>query len=237
MQPVETHGIIPVTVPIQAAFPVAARVGEKSVFAEDRSRRACIAATIVAVHAAVLYAALTFAPQIKRAVAEVPLAVTFVALREPPRERPLPQVTVVRPQLMVDVPELPLIEIPNDAPPAARAITLPTPPPPPAAAPKEDHNVPKLVSAVEYVREPAPRYPPQSRRLREQGLVVLRVVIDERGVASSIEIETSSGHARLDDAAREAVLRAAFRPYVEDGEPRRALVLIPIEFALNSGAA
>jgi protein TonB len=73
--------------------------------------------------------------------------------------------------------------------------------------------------------------------LREQGLVVLRVVIDERGEASSIEIETSSGHARLDDAARDAVLRAAFRPYVEDGEPRRALVLIPIEFALNRGSA
>ncbi len=206
-------------------------------FAEDRSRRACVAASIVVVHAIGLYAALSFAPQIKRAVAEVPLAVSFVSLPEPPRDRPLPRVTVVTPQPIVNAPELPLIEIPNEAPPSARAITIPTAPPPPAAAPQEDRSVPKLVSAVEYVREPAPRYPPQSRRLREQGLVVLRVVIDEQGVASSIEIETSSGHARLDDAAREAVLRAAFRPYVEDGEPRRALVLIPIEFALNRGAA
>jgi len=207
------------------------------VFAEDRSQRACIAATIVAVHAAVVYAALTFAPQIRRAVAEVPLAVSFIAQREPTHERPLPQVAVVSPQLIVDAPVLPVIDIPNDTPPAARAITILSSSPPPAAAPQEDRSVPKLVSAVEYVREPAPRYPPQSRRLREQGLVVLRVVIDERGAASSIEIETSSGHARLDDAAREAVLRAAFRPYVEDGEPRRALVLIPIEFALNSGSA
>jgi protein TonB len=206
------------------------------VFAEDRSRHAFVAATIVAVHAIGLYAALTFAPQIKRAVAEVPLAVSFVTQPEPTRERPLPQVSVVTPQLVVDTPELPLIEIPNDAPPAARAITIPAAAPPPAA-PREDRSEPKLVSAVEYVREPVPRYPPQSRRLREQGLVVLRVVIDERGAASSIEIETSSGHARLDDAAREAVLRAAFRPYVEDGEPRRALVLIPIEFALNRGSA
>ena len=206
-------------------------------FAEDRSRRACVAASIVVVHAIGLYGALSFAPQIKRAVAEVPLAVSFVSLPEPARDRPLPRVTVVTPQPIVNAPELPLIEIPNEAPPAARAITIPAAAPPPAAAPQEDRSVPKLVSAVEYVREPAPRYPPQSRRLREQGLVVLRVVIDERGVASSIEIETSSGHARLDDAAREAVLRAAFRPYVEDGEPRRALVLIPIEFALNRGAA
>lgn len=207
-----------------------------SVFAADHSRRAFVAATIVLVHAVGLYGALTFAPHIRRAVAEVPLAVTFVSQSQPLRERSLPQVSVVTPQPIVDVPELPLIEIPNDAPPAARAITIPVAPPP-VAAPPEDRSVPKLVSAVEYVREPVPRYPPQSRRLREQGLVVLRVVIDEHGTASSIEIETSSGHARLDDAAREAVLRAAFRPYLEDGEPRRALVLIPIEFALNRGSA
>lgn len=204
-------------------------------FAADHSRRACVAATILVVHAVGLYAALTFAPQIKRAVAEVPLVVSFVSQSEPPRERPLPEVSVVTPQPLVNAPQL-LIEIPNDAPTSARAITISVAPAPPAAV-QEDRSVPKLVSAVEYVREPVPRYPPQSRRLREQGLVVLRVVIDEQGAASSIEIETSSGHSRLDDAAREAVLRAAFRPYLEDGEPRRALVLIPIEFALNRGSA
>lgn len=207
------------------------------VFAEDRSRRACIAATIIVVHAAALYAALTFAPQIRTVVAEVPLLVSFVSQPQPTRQRSQPQVSVVTPQLWVPQPELPLIEIPNDAPSAPRAITIPTALTPPPSAESDDPSVPKLVSAVEYVRQPEPRYPPQSRRLREQGLVVLRVVIDEQGVASSIEIETSSGHARLDDAARDAVLRAAFRPYVEDGAPRRALVLIPIEFALNRGSA
>ena len=209
--------------------------GESPVFAEDHSRRLSVAATIVAVHAAGLYFAVTFAPQIQHAVAQVPLVVSFVSQPETPRPQ-LPQVAVVTPQPSMQQPDLPVIEIPNDAPPSARAITVPAPTPAPPA-PQVDRSVPKLVSAVEYVREPAPRYPPQSRRLREQGLVVLRVVIDERGAASSIEIETSSGHARLDDAARDAVLRAAFRPYVEDGEPRRALVLIPIEFALNRGSA
>lgn len=204
-------------------------------FAEDHSRRLGVAAAILAVHAAGLYAALTFAPRIRDVVAQVPLVVSFVSQPEHTPQRPLPMVAVVTPQPLVQQPELPLIEIPTEAP-ATHAITLPTQAPPPAAQ-QEDRSVPKLVSAVEYVREPSPRYPPQSRRLREQGLVVLRVVIDERGAASSIEIETSSGHSRLDDAARDAVSRAAFRPYVEDGEPRRALVLIPIEFALNRGSA
>jgi protein TonB len=206
------------------------------VFAEDHLRRLCVAAAIAAVHAAGVYVAISFAPHLREAVAQVPLTVTFVSQPEPPPQRPLPQVSVVTPQPLVQLPELPLIDFPNDAPPSPRAITVPSQPPPPAAQ-TEDRSTPKLVSTVEYVREPSPRYPPQSRRLREQGLVVLRVVIDERGEASSIEIETSSGHARLDAAAREAVLHAAFRPYVEDGAPRRALVLIPIEFALNRGAA
>ncbi|HEY0939271.1 MAG TPA: TonB family protein [Steroidobacter sp.] len=205
-------------------------------FAEDHSRRLVIAAAIAAVHVAGVYAALNVVPELKQAVAQVPLLVTFVSPPEPAPQRPLPQVAVVTPQRLVQIPDLPQIDIPNEAPRSPRAITVPLQPPPPAAQ-SADRSTPKLVSTVEYVREPAPRYPPQSRRLREQGLVVLRVVIDERGSASSIEIETSSGHARLDDAARDAVLRAAFRPYVEDGEPRRALVLIPIEFALNRGSA
>lgn len=207
-------------------------------FAEDSSRRLCVAAAIAAVHAGGLYVALTFAPQLRQAVAQVPLAVTFVSQPEQRRERPLPQVAVVTPQPQVQLPDLPQIEIVNDTPPSERAITVPLQAAaPPTAAQATDLSAPKLVSTVEYVREPSPRYPPQSRRLREQGLVVLRVVIDERGAASSIEIETSSGHSRLDAAARDAVQRAAFRPYIEDGEPRRALVLIPIEFALNRGSA
>ncbi|HEY0681141.1 MAG TPA: TonB family protein [Steroidobacter sp.] len=205
-------------------------------FAEDHSRRVCVAAAIAAVHVVGVYAAFGFAPRLQQAVAQVPLTVTFVTQHEPAPERPLPQVAVVTPQPLVQMPDLPLIDIPNDAP-SARAITVPVQTAPPPAAQAEDRSTPKVVSTVEYVREPSPRYPPQSRRLREQGVVVLRVIIDERGAASSIEIETSSGHARLDDAARDAVLRAAFRPYVEDGEPRRALVLIPIEFALNRGSA
>jgi protein TonB len=205
------------------------------VYAEDHSRL-FVAAGIGAVHALVLYVAFTFAPQIQQAVAQSPLTATFVSQAEPTPKRELPQVAVVTPQPIVQIPDLPVIDIPTDVPPSSRAITIPVQAPPPATQ-AQDRSTPKLVSTVEYVREPSPRYPPQSRRLREQGLVVLRVVIDERGEASSIEIETSSGHARLDDAARDAVLRAAFRPYVEDGEPRRALVLIPIEFALNRGSA
>jgi protein TonB len=206
------------------------------VLSGEWSRRGLAACAIVAAHALVLYALAAWAPVVTSVVAAGSLSVQFISNPvAPPRWQP-PTVSVVVPMTEVRLPEMPPIEIPVAPDPASRAITVPVQPPPMRSR-TDDPGAPKLVSAVEYVRQPAPRYPPQSRRLGEQGLVVLRVIIDEQGNATSIEIESSSGFSRLDVAAREAVARAAFRPYVEDGSPRRALVLIPIEFSLNRGAA
>lgn len=201
---------------------------------EGWGRRAVAAATIVVGHALALYALVVIGPHVRATMANLPLAVHFIEQPESRPEWKPPPVAVVIPTPLIRTPVLPLIEIPVAAAATDRAITVAV-----LASPvtRQDAGAPRLISAVEYVRQPSPRYPPQSRRLREQGLVVLRVLIDEQGTARTIEIESSSGHARLDDAARDAVARAVFRPYVEDGAPRRALVLIPIEFALNRSAA
>jgi protein TonB len=118
----------------------------------------------------------------------------------------------------------------DDEPVASTAITVITQPASPA---RPAVGVPQLVSEVEYVVAPQPGYPSVSRRLREQGLVVLRVLVDERGQAQQLTIHESSGHERLDNAALQAVARAAFKPYVANGLAQRVYVLIPIEFALN----
>ena len=55
------------------------------------------------------------------------------------------------------------------------------------------------------------------------------------GRPAQIQIERSSGFARLDDAARDAVEKALFRPHVVNGIAQPAQVLIPIEFARRSG--
>jgi periplasmic protein TonB len=206
------------------------------VFAEERSRHTIVAGTILAAHAAVVYALLVIDPGLSSKLTDVPVVVRFVA--EPaasPRQWQPPEVKALTLNVDARMPDAPVIESAVTAP-SERAITVPVQ----ATAVSDeaaDRNRPKLISAVEYLRAPSPRYPAQSRKLREQGLVVLRVVIDEKGEACSIEVETSSGYTRLDHAAREAVQGAAFRPYVEDGAPRRALVLIPIEFSLNRGSA
>lgn len=198
-----------------------------------QSQRLIAATLIVAVHAVGLYALTTVGPQRKQVTARAPVIARIISSSEP--QRPKFQPPAIKPvpvTVTAAMPELAFIEIPI-ATPSPNAISVAVRSVPPSST-SEDRSAPKLISTVEYLREPSPRYPPQSRRLREQGLVVLRVVIDERGTACQIEIESSSGYARLDHAARDAVQRAAFRPYVEDGAPRRALVLIPIEFSLRT---
>jgi protein TonB len=198
-----------------------------------QSHRVMAAALIAAVHAIGLYALTTTGPEPKRVGTSTPIiARLIISPQSEPKWQP-PAIKPVHAVITASMPEMPFIEIPM---PAASSTAISIPASNALRLAVDDRGAPKLVSTVEYLREPSPRYPPQSRRLREQGLVILRVLIDEHGTACQIEIENSSGYARLDHAAREAVQRAAFRPYVEDGAPRRALVLIPIEFSLNRGA-
>ena len=195
-----------------------------------------LAGLILAAHIGIVYLGMTLAPALNRSV-DGTIAAHFIEAPQPARERwepPAPQPVNV--PVSISVPVAPAIEVPLER----SATAQPTVPlyiaaSAPASPTRAD--APRLISTVEYIREPVPRYPPQSRRLKEQGLVVLRVLIDEKGQACDIEIESSSGHVRLDHAAKAAVAQAMFRPYVEDGAPRRALVLIPIEFSLNSGKA
>jgi protein TonB len=77
------------------------------------------------------------------------------------------------------------------------------------------------------------RYPATSVRQREQGTVLLRVLVDAGGAVQRIEVERSSGHPQLDTAAREAVQRAHFRPVLRDGQAVPAWGIVPIEFRLD----
>lgn len=96
-------------------------------------------------------------------------------------------------------------------------------------------STPRTISSgVEYVSMPAPRYPPLSRRMGEEGKVMLRVLIDDRGRAERIEIHQSSGSDRLDQAARDAAQRARYKPYIENGRAIAVFALVPIVFKLEN---
>ncbi|MDP1766373.1 MAG: energy transducer TonB [Methylotenera sp.] len=85
-----------------------------------------------------------------------------------------------------------------------------------------------------YLNNPAPAYPPLARRLSEQGRVLLKVLVTEEGLAAMVQIDTSSGYNKLDQAAIEAVKKWSFIPAKRSNQPISAYVLVPIKFSLNS---
>lgn len=86
---------------------------------------------------------------------------------------------------------------------------------------------------ADYLRNPAPPYPPMSRKMREEGRVVLRVLVTPEGTAGSLEIKTSSGSARLDEAALRTVRQWKFIPARRGDAPVQSWVLVPVIFKLE----
>lgn len=85
-----------------------------------------------------------------------------------------------------------------------------------------------------YLNNPAPTYPPVSRRFGEQGRVLLRVLVSENGLAQSVQLDSSSGFEKLDRAAIEAVKKWSFIPAKRSNQPVSAYVLVPVKFSLSS---
>ena len=64
-----------------------------------------------------------------------------------------------------------------------------------------------------------PKYPRDSARNGEQGLVRLKILVSHEGRARDVVVERSSGYRRLDEAAVEDAKRICFRPAVRNGVP------------------
>ena len=85
-----------------------------------------------------------------------------------------------------------------------------------------------------YLDNPAPVYPALSRRVGEEGRVLLRVFVGADGLPSKIEMHQSSGYSRLDSVAMETVQRWRFVPARLGDERMGAWVVVPISFSLRS---
>lgn len=130
---------------------------------------------------------------------------------------------------------------PPEGPPSEQAISAPAPepeeaPPAPVAAKEDDELAapvtPPRVDASQ-LNNPAPSYPTLSRRLREQGTVYLELLILPDGTVSEIQVKTSSGFARLDNSALEAVRRWRYVPAKRGGVAIPFRYVQPIEFSLS----
>lgn len=169
---------------------------------------------------------------------------------EPPPPTPPPQVKqqvkskeVAKPAVLA--PQLLAIADPTPAPNAPVGVTTPPPPPPPIAAPVAAAPAPAPLappapprvelpsSDADYLHNPKPVYPPMSKRLNEQGKVLVRVLIGEDGKPQKAEIRQSSGFDRLDQSALNAILQWRFVPGKRGGVVEAMWHIVPINFVLE----
>jgi protein TonB len=218
---------------------------------ETRLVGACVVAS-VALHGAVL----AFGPHVRGAHIEPPqiLSVVLEQVRAPeprvealaaPQEPPKPEPRRERARPTPTPQPVPR----RDPEPAAAAAATPMPQESESPAPRVDARAatpspasPEIaarepVSAPDfraaYLDNPPPAYPRAARRNGEEGTVTLRVLVNQDGLATQVELERSSGSNLLDTAAREAVKNWRFAPARRAGVPVAAWVIVPVIFRLS----
>jgi protein TonB len=87
--------------------------------------------------------------------------------------------------------------------------------------------------AAEVLDLPTPEYPPRSRRLGEEGLVLLEVEVLPDGLAGKVRVVQTPAFPRLVEAAVEAVRKARLSPATRNGRPVASVVEVPIRFRLS----
>jgi TonB family protein len=83
------------------------------------------------------------------------------------------------------------------------------------------------------LNNPKPPYPLMSRRLNEEGKVVLNVCVSLSGLVENLKLEKTSGHQRLDDIAIETVKKWKFIPAKNQDRDINACYLLPVQFILR----
>jgi protein TonB len=207
-------------------------------------------AIVVAAHAGLLGVVLTLQPRLAedlgltrmdvRTIVEAPKPEPRTPEVVPPK--PLPQ--AARPRA-APPPAAPVMTASADAanapsafqvapqppaPPPAPVATAPAPAAPVAAAPLP---VTAARFDADYLQNPPPVYPALSRRLREEGRVLLLVRVNAQGHAEGVQVRQSSGFERLDEAAQAAVRQWRFVPARRGDEAVAAAVVVPIVFRVE----
>jgi periplasmic protein TonB len=154
----------------------------------------------------------------------------------PPKPIPAPKQPVPRKVETKPVVPQPLA-VPHPEPSPQAPVVDAAPPPPVAAVPVAPSPAPAKLelpsSDADYLRNPAPVYPPLSKRLGEQGKVLVRVLIGPDGTPQKAELKHSSGFERLDRSALEYVMKCRYVPGKVAGVPQAMWHEAPVNFVLE----
>jgi len=84
-----------------------------------------------------------------------------------------------------------------------------------------------------YLKNPAPPYPPKALEARQEGIVILSLVVDRGGNARNVAIKESSGFLLLDQSALNTVRHWSFLPARIGSVPQESQVEIPVRFEIE----
>jgi protein TonB len=161
-----------------------------------------------------------------------PPAPTPVKTQVPPVQQPVPlAVSKVAPEPSPIAPA-PVVPALNPAV-AERAVAVASvaviapPGPPKVELPSSD---------ADYLNNPKPAYPPISKRMGEQGEVVIRTLIGVDGTAKEASILRSSGYDRLDQTALATALKWRYAPGKRAGVAEAMWFNVPFTFVLEKSA-
>ena len=201
-------------------------------------QRSGLLTAVIGLHVGVfllILAAKTVVPEIM----EIPLVVDLLEtqdLRKEPVAKPLPMtkpVAVKTPQTPAPKAAAPVVEATQSNVPAPAAVVAAPVEAKPAPVAPPAEPVSQARFDADYLRNPAPPYPPIARRMGEEGKVVLRVSVTPQGSADNVEIRTSSGSQRLDESAQKTVRNWKFIPAKRGDVAVQSWVLVPIIFKLE----
>ncbi|KRI01045.1 energy transducer TonB [Curvibacter sp. PAE-UM] len=217
-------------------------LAQPALFQPTMNRRLLIAASVVLLHVGVLWALQS--GLMRRAVEVIipgEILSEFISPPAPEAQKPQtpapprkPEPAPPKAQVQPPTPQpvtatAPAPAVAQAAPAAIEASTVAAAP----AAPPAPARIELPSSDAAYLNNPKPSYPPLSRRLGEQGKVVVRVLIGVDGTAQQAEIRSSSGYDRLDQAALATVRSWRYVPGRRNGMAEAMWFNVPINFVLE----
>jgi protein TonB len=207
-------------------------------YAEQKfsSRQITSIALVALLHVGIIYALVSgLGEQAVQALRQPLEAKIIQPAQLPPPEAPPPP----PPKLLAPPPVFippPLVQIAQPPPPIpviahVTQVKPVTPPPAPAPAPV----VQKTAAGLDPNQSCAPpEYPEEAEDMEQTGVSVLQFLIDTSGHVAGSRIESSSGHASLDNAALRALSQCKFKPAIgSDGSPQESWTSIRYVWQLN----
>jgi TonB family protein len=98
---------------------------------------------------------------------------------------------------------------------------------------KDSVTIAKTLDNSDYIQTVAPLYPKQAIERGLQGTVIVKALINSKGLAEDVDVANSSGHGLLDESAIKAVSQWKFKNSAIAKASGEMWVQVPVKFIIR----